>query len=290
MVRREDAADDERRAAWDGARRDTEGLLPRSLEWKVIRLKEVDSTNAVAMRMAEAGAPEGTCVVAETQTGGRGRMGRVWHSPRGGLWFSVVLRPTVPPKDLGKLSLVAGVAVTETVREAAGLPAMMKWPNDVVVNGKKVSGTLMEGRWRGERVGHVVVGIGIDVAVDVTDLPQDVRALAGTLVPPFDPSAAALREEILDLALEKLGFLYGRFLSGGFLEILERVRVYSDTLGREIEAACSGGVVRGTAVDIDADGALVIRTSSGDLRVVSGDVSVRATGAGSPAGAGSQGS
>lgn len=259
--------------------RGVKGVPPGFPEWKVFRFAEVGSTNTVAARMAEAGAPEGTCVVAETQTGGRGRMGRTWHSPPGGLWFSVVLRPAVAPKDVGKLSLVTGVAVTEAIREAAALPAMMKWPNDVVVHGKKVSGTLVEGRWRGERVEHIVAGVGINVAVDVASLPPEVRALAGTLLPPHDPGAAALRDGLLEHVLEKLGSLYGRFLSGGFLEILEKARVYSDTLGREIEAACSDGVVRGTAVGIDADGALVIRTCSGEVRMVSGDVSVRSTGA-----------
>ncbi|MDI6638037.1 MAG: biotin--[acetyl-CoA-carboxylase] ligase [Bacillota bacterium] len=261
-----------------GQRHGAQGSQPRFLGGKVLRFAEVDSTNAVARRMAEAGAPEGTCVVAETQTGGRGRMGRTWHSPPGGLWFSVVLRPAVLPRDIGKLSLVTGVAVTETIREATPLPAMMKWPNDVVVQGKKVCGILVEGRWRDETVDYIVDGIGINVAVDIANLPPEVQAIAGTLVPPRNPGAAALRERLLELVLEKLGLLYRRFLSGGFLEILEKARVYSDTLGREIEAACPGGLVRGTAVGIDEDGALVIRTPSGDVRVVSGDVSVRCAG------------
>ncbi|MBC7083886.1 MAG: biotin--[acetyl-CoA-carboxylase] ligase [Firmicutes bacterium] len=261
-----------------GQRHGAQGSQPRFLGGKVLRFAEVDSTNAVARRMAEAGAPEGTCVVAETQTGGRGRMGRTWHSPPGGLWFSVVLRPAVLPRDIGKLSLVTGVAVTEGIREATPLPAMMKWPNDVVVQGKKVCGILVEGRWRGETVDYIVDGIGINVAVDIANLPPEVQAVAGTLIPPRNPGAAALRERLLALVLGKLGLLYRRFLSGGFLDILEKARLYSDTLGREVEAACPWGLVRGTAVSIDADGALVIRTSSGDVRMVSGDVSVRCAG------------
>lgn len=252
----------------------------RLLGQTVHRFTEVDSTNAVARRLAEAGAPEGTCVVAETQTAGRGRMGRTWHSPPGGLWFSVVLRPHVVSRDIGKLSLVTGVAVVEAVREATGLLAMMKWPNDVAVHGKKVCGVLVEGRWRGEAVDYIVEGIGINVAVDLLALPPEVRTSAGTLVPPGHPGAAALRERLLALVLEKLGLVYRGFLSGGFLDILEKARLYSDTLGRDVEAACPGGPVRGTALDIDGDGALVVRTFAGDVRVVSGDVSVRCAGGG----------
>ncbi|MGE5584855.1 MAG: biotin--[acetyl-CoA-carboxylase] ligase [Bacillota bacterium] len=263
-----------------GGARHVRAQGPVFLGREVQRFAEVDSTNAVARRMAEAGAPEGTCVVAETQTAGRGRMGRTWHSPPGGLWLSVVLRPTVAPRDVGKLALVTGVAVTEAIRKATSLPAKMKWPNDVVVRGRKVSGILVEGRWRGEAVDYIVEGIGINVAVDIAGLPQDIQATAGTLVPPCGQGALALRERLLALVLEELGVLYRRFLSGRFLGILEKARLYSDTLGREVEAACPGGPVLGTAVDIDADGALVIRTSSGDVRMVSGDVSVRSAGGG----------
>lgn len=259
------------------------GCWAAGLCWDVLRFAEVDSTNDVAKRMAEAGAPEGTCVVAEVQSGGRGRMGRVWYSPKGGMWLSTVLRPALPPREVGKLSLVTGVAVTEAIREAARLPAMMKWPNDVVVHGRKVGGILVESRWTGETLDYVVDGIGVNVAVDTAALPPEVRCVAGTLVPPSDPEGAGLRERLLEVVLDKLGLFYRRFLSGEFLEILEKARVYSDTLGREVEveAACPGGrLLRGTAVAIDADGALVVETSSGDVRVLSGDVTVRRAGGG----------
>jgi len=262
-----------------GRTRPADPTGPVGLCWDVLRFAEVDSTNEVAKRMADAGAPEGTCVVAEVQTAGRGRMGRVWHSPKGGMWLSTVLRPALPPRDAGKLSLVTGVAVTQAVREVAGLPAMMKWPNDVVLHGRKVGGILVESKWTGETLDYIVDGIGVNVAVDVAALPPEARCIAGTLVPPSDPEGASLRERLLEAILDKLGLFYRQFLSAGFLGILEKARVYCDTLGREVEATCpGGGLLRGTAVAIDADGALVIKTPSGDVRLVSGDVTVRGAG------------
>lgn len=250
------------------------------LEQRVRRYVEVDSTNAVATRLAEDGAPEGTCVVAETQSAGRGRLGRRWHSPPGGLWLSVVLRPKIAPENTGKLSLVAGVAATQAIRQAAKLSAMTKWPNDVVVAGKKVCGVLVEGRWRGGASDFLVAGFGINVAVDLATLPLDVRATAGSLLGPHDPHAPALREALLASLLEKLETLYREFLSGGFSGILEKARLYSDTLGRQVVATGSGESIHGVAVDIDSEAALVVRTPSGDVRVVSGEVSIRSANGG----------
>lgn len=242
----------------------------------VQRFANVDSTNAVARRLAERRAPEGTCIVAETQSAGRGRLGREWHSPPGGLWLSVVLRPKLAARDIGKLSLVAGVAATEAIREVVRLPAMTKWPNDVVVAGKKVCGVLVEGRWQGETADFLVAGIGINVAIDLAALPPDVRATAGTLLEPRDPAdALAVREALLGSLLKKLETSYRRFLSGGFSGILEKARLYSDTLGRQVVAAGSDARIQGTAVGIASDAALIVRTPSGDVRVVSGDVTIR---------------
>ncbi|MEW6227632.1 MAG: biotin--[acetyl-CoA-carboxylase] ligase [Bacillota bacterium] len=242
---------------------------------RIQRFASVDSTNAVARRLAECGAPEGTCIVAGTQSAGRGRLGREWHSPPGGLWLSVILRPRVAPRDIGKLSLVAGVAATEAIREVVRLPAMTKWPNDVVVAGKKVCGVLVEGRWQGGIADFLVAGIGINVAIDLAALPPGVRAAAGTLLEPRDPNALAVREALLGSLLKELETFYRRFLSGDFSGILEKARLYSDTLGRQVVAAGSDARIQGTAVDIDSDAALIVRTPLGDVRVVSGDVTIR---------------
>ncbi len=249
----------------------------RFLGQQVQRLGEVDSTNAVARRLAESGAPEGTCVVAETQTAGQGRQGRVWHSPPGGLWVSVVLRPrSLGPPEVARLSLTAGVAAVEAIREVTGLVAMSKWPNDVVVSGKKVCGILAEGRWQGETVEFLVIGVGINVAIDLGGLPPEVRASAGALLEPDAPDAFAVRERLLSSLLGKLESHYQLLLSGGFSGILENARLYSDTLGREVVVTGQGAPIRGTAVDLDPDAALIVRAASGDVRVISGEVSVRA--------------
>ncbi len=247
----------------------------------------MDSTNAAAERAAQAGAPEGTCIVAQTQTAGRGRLGRRWHSPRGGLWLSVVLRPRAAcaSANPGMLSIVAGVAAAEAIRATTSLPARVKWPNDVIVAGRKVCGVLVEGRWRGSALEWVVVGIGINVCVDLGGLPPEVRANAGTLLAPSDPAAPFVLESLLACLLSRLEAAYHDFLSGGFSGILERARQHCSTLGQRVVVTGRGAPIEGLALDIGPDGALVVRTAFGDVRVSSGEVSIRVqTPGGGPAG------
>ncbi|MEM2676119.1 MAG: biotin--[acetyl-CoA-carboxylase] ligase, partial [Candidatus Bathyarchaeia archaeon] len=143
---------------------------------------EVNSTNDWAKELAELGAPEGTVAIAETQTAGRGRIGRKWHSPKGGLWFSITLKPNLKPSETVKLVFLAGLAVAETLRELCGLKAETKWPNDVLVDGRKVCGILSEMKTVGEKVDYVVVGVGINANINVEkELPPELRETATSL-------------------------------------------------------------------------------------------------------------
>lgn len=137
------------------------------MSWRVRAFGSVGSTSDVARRLAAAGAPEGTVVVAGTQWAGRGRRGDPWHSPRGGLWFSMVLRPGLPDDDAHGVCAAASLAVSRAVRVAAGVPAEVKWPNDVLVGGRKVAGVLVEGG----RAGNYVLGVGINVNVPADEMP-----------------------------------------------------------------------------------------------------------------------
>jgi len=234
--------------------------LGRPLVW----LGEVTSTNDIGRLLAAAGAAEGAIVVADCQTLGRGRRGRWWESPAGGLWCSVLLRPRGRPSP-GLLSLAAGVAVAEAIEASAGVQAALAWPNDVMVQGKKAAGILIEGA-----KGALVVGIGINVAVPPEALTPDVARRAISL----DAAAGrpVRRDVVLDALLDRLGRWYAAWLAAD-PGVIEAWRARDVLAGAPVVVTLPGEVLEGTAEGPDGDGALRIRLRDGGVRrVLAGDV------------------
>ncbi|MHB8875967.1 MAG: biotin--[acetyl-CoA-carboxylase] ligase [Myxococcaceae bacterium] len=233
--------------------------------------ESLPSTNEFAMRLAAEGAFHGEVVICETQTAGRGRRGRAWISPPGlNLYFSAILRPELPPQRAPELTLVAAVAVAETLREA-GAEAGIKWPNDVHVGGRKIAGILTELAADTERVHYVVLGVGVNLNSTPSDFPDELRESATSLlqarsqrVPRALFTAALLTrlEHWLDLHAEE-----------GFAPVRTAWKELASTLGHEVRVRTERTELRGVAEDIDASGALLVRTSGGALeRVLAGDV------------------
>jgi len=221
--------------------------------------EETGSTNDDAKDLAERGAPAGAAVLARRQTRGRGRAGRSFLSPEGGLYLSVVLRPKLPPGEWGLVPLMTGVVVAGELRRD-GFDARVKWPNDVLVAGKKAGGILVESRW-GESP-YAVVGIGMNLD-RVPDVP-DATALAAHGAP---PAARALAERLVAALVERTT----RWEREGRAPLLAEVRANCDTIGRRVGWADGEGV----AVDVDGDGALVVELEGGERRrIVAGDVRV----------------
>jgi BirA family transcriptional regulator, biotin operon repressor / biotin---[acetyl-CoA-carboxylase] ligase len=209
-----------------------------------LHLRVADSTNARARELAVGGAPHGMVVTASEQTAGRGRQGRTWSAPPGrALLCSLIVRE--PPR---LLPLLAGVAVAEVVEGVAGVHAMIKWPNDVLVEGLKVCGILVEGR---PRESWSVVGIGLNVAVSVDELPAELRGRAGTL---------GLGADAIEPTLARLLAALERWLTASPEDVLEAVRARDALLDREVRWA--GG--SGRAAGIDGDGRLVVVTGGGE--------------------------
>lgn len=236
----------------------------------------VDSTNRVAKALAYHGAKDGTIVVAEEQTGGKGRRERNFYSPRGkGIWFSVVLRPKILPKDAPQLTLMTAVAVAEAMNRF-NLKLGIKWPNDLLFDGRKIVGILTEMTGEIGRIAYIVVGVGINVNISRDEFPEEIRPVAASLC---EMSGEELsRVQILRAVLEELDKLYREVNANGFGEILKRWRKYNVTLGkniRVISAIEDGENFEGKAVDLDADGALIIETPEGRRTVYAGDVSIR---------------
>lgn len=247
--------------------------------------ERVDSTQRVARDLGREGAPEGTAVFAEAQTGGRGRQGRPWFSPPGaGLWFSVLLRPDLPPEALPRIPVLAAVAMAEAVGEATGCRAVIKWPNDLLWEGRKFCGILAERVADPDRPPFLVLGIGVNVDLDDDEFPPDLRGEAVSLrVAAGRPVCRATLARRALLALDRQ---YRRLREDGFAGIREDCKRLSAVLGRDVLVRTPEGRFAARAVDLDGDGALVVAVRGvGVRRLIAGDVSLRMAARASGAGA-----
>jgi BirA family biotin operon repressor/biotin-[acetyl-CoA-carboxylase] ligase len=235
---------------------------------------EIESTNVEAKTLAVAGAPEGTVVIAESQSAGRGRLGRRWTSPAGkGLLFSVILRPDVPMADAHLLTLVAAAAACEGIETQTKIPVQIKWPNDLFVNNKKVGGILMEVAGEQDEIDWVVAGIGINVNTEFTELPVALRRTAVSLK--MAGGAPIHRSELLANVLLALEKNYGEALKGGFDRPLRKFRERDYLLHRSISVQTREGAVVGEATGIDDRGALLVQLPHRHVRRFhSGDVTL----------------
>ncbi len=252
-----------------------EGLKTKLLGKYLFFSREAGSTNDWAKELAELGAPEGTVAIAETQTSGRGRLDRKWHSPKGGLWFSIILKPKLKPMETVKLVFLAGLAVAETLRSLYALKVETKWPNDVLVDGLKVCGILSEMKTLGEKVAYVIVGVGVNANFEADKMfPSELRNTATSLETLL--GRKVVLEELFRTLLEKMESLYELFLNDGFNQILEKWKGFASFLGREVEVLTESEKIDGFAVDVDDDGALVLKLKDGSLkRVFVGDFSLK---------------
>jgi BirA family transcriptional regulator, biotin operon repressor / biotin---[acetyl-CoA-carboxylase] ligase len=231
---------------------------------------EVDSTNEVAKRLAHDGAPEGTIIIAESQRSGRGRRGKKWLSPSGGVWMTIILRPDIPPSKAPQLTLVTGVAVAETLDKECRLDVGIKWPNDILIGEKKVCGILTEASTNPKGLEYVVVGVGIDLNVDVNTFPPELREGATSLKQELEKEIYSVK--LVQRFLQNFENLYDDFKTGKFPEILKEWRKLSKTIGSYVEVQKKGRVVRGEAVGITKEGVLILEMDDGSLRkVISGE-------------------
>lgn len=244
-----------------------DNLKTKILGKKILTYESLDSTNDTAYQLAEKGEKEGTVVVAERQKKGKGRQGRRWTSPKGGIYLSCILKPDIEPKEVAKITLVSAIAVSASIREMANVPAMIKWPNDIIIKRKKACGILIEMKAEQDKVNFVIVGIGINVETPANLLPKG----ATSLIKESDsrPSKVALAKKIL----ENLEHYLLLFRLEGFNKIRDEWRNLSATLGKDVKIHCHDEKIEGQALDVDEDGALVVRLDSGfQRRILSGDV------------------
>lgn len=238
-----------------------------------LNLMEVTSSTQEAARLlAEEGAPEGTLVIAEEQTGGRGRQGKRWYSPaRKGIWMSLLLRPQRPLSFAPQLTLLTAVAVCRAIRKVTGVDAGIKWPNDLLVQGKKICGILIESVGEDERIKYCIAGIGIDVNVELEELPTELHTVATSLK--IESGQTQSRATLISAVMNELEQLYNLYEEEGFAPIGHLWEALSVTLGKRVTVKTPRGETEGTAEALDESGALVLLDDTGNhITIFSGDV------------------
>ncbi len=253
----------------------TAGLLSANVIGRqIVCRNETVSTNSDAFKMAEAGAPEGMVLLAERQTGGKGRLGRRWESPEGvNLYCSVVLRPQLPPYEAPQLTFLSAVAVARAIELTSGLRPAIKWPNDVLLNGRKIAGLLNEMNAETDRVGFVILGIGVNLNMRQEQFPADLRTPATSLL--LETGSSVSRHRFALTLLQELDREYVRFMQEGFAAAREVWASYCNASGRQVCVDLGGSLLQGAFAGIDQDGALLVAGPDGRIeRVLSGDVTV----------------
>jgi len=254
-------------------------LLARLGKTKVVGrdirvFEQTTSTNDVVEKLARDGVKEGVVVFAESQTKGRGRLGRVWTSPtRKGLWFSVLLRPDLRPQETTQLTVAAATALWRAIHEETGLSPEIKWPNDILIRGKKVVGILTELSAEVDRVKHVTLGVGVDVNLTANEFPVELRKIATSLR--IESGKPVSRADLATAILRELDRDYARVGAGKFAEVADEWEEHCTTIGQRVVISMGDRKLRGRAESLDDDGALVLRTEHGRLeRIIGGDVAL----------------
>ena len=244
-------------------------LDTKTIGKKILFFEEVDSTNNKAKQIALE-EKEGTVVISEMQTSGRGRRGREWHSPKGGIYVSFILKPNMSPEKAPQITLVSSLALVEALNSMfQKLNAKIKWPNDVLISGKKISGILTELSSDMEKINYIVVGVGINISTGINNLPENATSLKLELNQDISVKL------FLKSFLEHYDSIYQEYLNGNIDQIIKRWKNNSDTLGKKVKIIGINETYEGLAKDIDENGALILQTKEKEIKVYSGDVSLR---------------
>ncbi|WP_284035980.1 biotin--[acetyl-CoA-carboxylase] ligase [Neobacillus sp. 114] len=232
----------------------------------------VESTQKIAHRLASENVPEGTVVIAEEQISGRGRMNRPWHSPKyTGIWMSLILRPNIPLTKAPQLTLLTAVAIVQAIEEVTGLNPEIKWPNDILLNGKKITGILTEMQAEADQIHSIIIGMGLNVNQTKDDFPPELQNIASSLL--IEKGDALSRASIIRSIFTHFEKLYLLFLEKGFYPIKLLWEGYAISIGKMLKARTLTGVIEGKALGITDEGVLKIEDASGVIHhVYSADI------------------
>lgn len=234
--------------------------------------QEVDSTQGIAQKLAREGCPSGTVVIADRQLAGKGRMGRVWYSPpEKGIWMSVILRPEIPVTSAPQLTLLASVAILKGMTKVTGLDIGIKWPNDLLIQNRKLAGILTELSAEPDHINHVIVGVGINVNHSLEDFPDELKEIATSLL--IEGKQEVDRNELIVTILKEWEDLFELYLAHGFGPIKTLWEAYTVSLGKEVIARTMRGEYRGKALGINDEGVLLLEDESKTIhKIYSADI------------------
>ncbi|NFF60812.1 biotin--[acetyl-CoA-carboxylase] ligase [Clostridium botulinum] len=241
----------------------------------IMYFNTIDSTNNKAKELGTNGVLEGTVVISEEQTGGRGRLGRQWVSPKfKGIWMSMILRPDIEPMEASKITQIVAAAVCSAIKEL-GIDVYIKWPNDIVLNNKKICGILTEMSGEINKINYIVAGIGINVNIDEEDFPEDIKKIATSIK--IQTGLKIQRKELIAKIFNKFEMLYDEFINKGTIKrSIEICKCNSALLGRKVKIIRKSNEIFAKALTIAEDGELIVEYDDGKVeKIVSGEVSVR---------------
>lgn len=249
------------------------GLKTKFIGQEIKHYESIPSTNAEGRRLAEEGVDEGTVVISEEQTQGRGRRGRAWSSPKGGIWLTIILRPKIPPSYAPVITLLTGIVCAKTIEKVTKLKPTLKWPNDVHIKGKKVCGILTELSSEPDMVKYALVGLGINANNKISDFPKELQAQVTTLI--TELKQPINRVDFFQNLLMEFERLYIPFTKDPIVNIPKIIKSWcgiSDTIGRDVKIETITGTIAGFATEISEDGSLIVVTKSGEKeRIIAGD-------------------
>ncbi|TYR79931.1 biotin--[acetyl-CoA-carboxylase] ligase [Priestia megaterium] len=243
------------------------GLQTKKIGQHIHYEESVDSTQKIAHRMAQEGAEEGTIIVAEEQTAGRGRLDRKWYSPKyTGVWMSIILRPNIPPQQAPQLTLLTAVAVVQAIQEVTGLSPDIKWPNDILLNGKKIVGILTEMQADFDRIHSVIIGIGMNVNQQLEHFDKQIQQIATSLS--IEKEEEINRAALMQAIFLKLEALYEEYLTNGFRLIKLLWEAHAVSIGKRIVARTLKANIEGIAKGITEDGTLLLEDDEGVIHSI----------------------
>ena len=250
------------------------GLSTTYIGKKIFYFPELESTNIMAKEKAlhrAEGIDEGTLIITEKQSAGKGRLGRKWFSPTGGIWLSIILYPQLPPSYIPRITLMTAVAVVKAIKICTQIEPQIKWPNDILISEKKVCGILTEMSAELDMINWVVVGIGINANIEHQDFPEDIQE--NTISLKEVSGKEVLRVKLAKTFLQEFEKYYEKLKKKEFPSILKEWKLYSHTLGRKIRVDMGERIITGEAVNINEEGALILKKEDGKLiEIISGTI------------------
>lgn len=243
------------------------GLSTKIIGKKLFYFKRIDSTNFYAKKLAENNVEEGVIVLADTQTSGRGRKNRIWSSPKGGLWFSIVLYPNIPLNKTMYMTMASSIAVFQGIKNITSIKAEIKWPNDLLIKGKKICGILTEIDTKKLKINYCIIGIGINVN---NNLDKELGQNATTLKQELSKNISLI--ELFKSIIMSFDEYYSKLISGDFDFIKNSWLKHSKIIGRKIQIIENKEIKTGKVIKVDNEGHLILNTNIGNIKIVSGDI------------------